>query len=35
MNCPEPRQVHTADRGRAVEHQDLGGLHHHYERIAT
>jgi putative transposase len=35
MDCPEHRAVHTADRGRVVESEDLGGLHHHYERFAA
>ncbi len=35
MDCPEPREVHPIDRGRAVESAHLGGLHHHYERIAA
>ncbi len=35
MNCPEPRRARAADRGRVVEHNDLGGLHHHYERVAA
>jgi hypothetical protein len=35
MDCPEPRDVHTADRGRVVETADIGGLHHHYERVAA
>jgi transposase InsO family protein len=35
MDCPGPRVVHAADRGRVVEHEELGGLHHHYERVAA
>jgi len=34
MDCPVPREVHTADRGRVVGIADVGGLHHHYERVA-
>ena len=35
IDCPEPRRAHPVDRGRVVEHEDLGGLHHHYERVAA
>jgi putative transposase len=35
MNCPEPRPVHPVDSGPVVEFQDVGGLHHHYCRIAA
>jgi putative transposase len=35
MDCPDPREVHPIDRGRVVEIGHLGGLHHHYERIAV
>jgi hypothetical protein len=35
MDCPEPREVHATDRGRVVEIADIGGLHHHYERLAA
>ncbi len=35
MDCPEPRAVHAADRGRVVEIPEIGGLHHHYERVAA
>jgi putative transposase len=34
MDCPEPRAIRAADRGRVVEIPEIGGLHHHYERIA-
>jgi transposase InsO family protein len=35
MESPEGREVHSIDRGYVVETDDLGGLHHHYERIAA
>jgi len=35
MDCPESREVHAANRGHVIESEDLGGLHHHYERIAA
>jgi len=35
MDCPEAREVHAVDRGRVVEIAEIGGLHHHYERIAA
>jgi len=35
MDCPERRDVHALDRGRVVEIGHLGGLHHHYERVAA
>jgi transposase InsO family protein len=35
MDSPEGRQVDPVDRGRLVETAEVGGLHHHYERIAA
>jgi hypothetical protein len=35
MDCPEHRAVHPSDRGRVIEIPEVGGLHHHYERIAV
>jgi transposase InsO family protein len=35
MDCPDPREIQTVDRGRVVEFPEVGGLHHHYERIAA
>ena len=35
LDCPEPREVHTVDRGRVVEIAEIGGPHHHYERVAA
>ena len=35
MDAPNPRIVHPPDRGRVVAFPELGGLHHHYERLAA
>jgi putative transposase len=35
MDCPEPRPVFPPDRGAVVAFPEVGGLHHHYERIAA
>ncbi len=35
MDCPDHRPVHTVDCGRVVEKPEVGGLHHHYERITV
>jgi len=35
MDCPEPRPVLAAARGRVIAVPEVGGLHHHYERIAA
>jgi putative transposase len=35
MDAPNPRTVHAPDRGRVVEIAELGGMHHHYERLAA
>jgi hypothetical protein len=35
MGCPEPREIRATDRGGVVEILELGGLHHHYERLAA
>ena len=35
MECPEPRPVLPPDRGPVVAFPEVGGLHHHYERIAA
>jgi putative transposase len=34
-DCPESREVHAVDRGFVVEVDEVGGLHHHYERVAA
>jgi hypothetical protein len=35
MDCPESREVHPVDRGPVIEIPEIGGLHHHYERVAA
>jgi putative transposase len=35
MDCPEGREVHAVDRGFVVETDEVGGLHHRYERVAA
>lgn len=35
MDCPEHRRVQPMRHGRIVEFEEIGGLHHHYERIAA
>jgi len=35
MDCPEPRPVLPPDQGAVVEVPEVGGLHHHYERMAA
>jgi len=35
MDSPEPREVHTADRDGVMEVPEVGGLRHHYERVAA
>jgi putative transposase len=35
MDAPNPRVVHPPGRGRVVAFPELGGLHHHYERLAA
>ena len=35
MDAPNPRIVHPPDQGRVVAFPELGGLHHHYERLAA
>lgn len=35
MDCPEPRPVHAPDHGRVIAIPEVGGLHHHYERMAA
>ena len=35
MDCPEPRAVQPVECGEAIEISEIGGLHHHYERLAA
>jgi putative transposase len=35
MDCPEPRPIQARDRGRVRAVPEVGGLHHHYERVAA
>ena len=35
MDCPEPRPVLPPEQGSVVAFPEVGGLHHHYERIAA
>ncbi|MGH8653159.1 MAG: hypothetical protein ACREYE_13770 [Gammaproteobacteria bacterium] len=35
MDTPQGRVVQTPDKGDIIEIADLGGLHHHYLRLAA
>ena len=35
MDAPYPRPIQGPERGRIVEFPEVGGLHHHYERLAA
>lgn len=35
MDCPAPRSVHYPERGQVLACPEVGGLHHHYERVAA
>jgi len=35
MDCLERRPAHPRNQGRIIEIAELGGLHHHYERVAA
>jgi putative transposase len=35
MDCPVPRPVHPPELGPVREVPEVGGLHHHYERLAA
>lgn len=35
MDCTEPREVREVDRGRVIAIPEVGGIHHHYERVAA
>jgi len=34
-DAPDPRTVHPPAMGKIVAFQEVGGLHHRYERIAA
>jgi putative transposase len=35
MDCPEIRRVQPSEQGAVVAFPEVGGLHHHYERMAA
>jgi transposase InsO family protein len=35
MDCPVPRLVLAPDRSKVIAVSEVGGLHHHYERVAA
>ena len=35
MDSPESRSVQSPAFGKGVQFQEVGGLHHHYERLAA
>jgi putative transposase len=35
MDCPEPRPVLPPEQGAVIAVPEVGGLHHHYERLAA
>jgi putative transposase len=35
MECPDPRPILSPEQGAVVAFPEVGGLHHHYERIAA
>jgi len=35
MECPDTRPVQPPEQGAVVAFPDVGGLHHHYERMAA
>jgi putative transposase len=35
MDCPDPRPAHSPNRSMVYEFPEVGGLHHHYERLAA
>ena len=35
MDSPESRQIQPLSQGKVVQFPEVGGLHHHYERIAA
>ena len=35
MDCPDPRPILSPEQGAVVAFPEVGGLHHHYERMAA
>jgi putative transposase len=35
MDCPTPRPIQTPGHGQVIAVPEVGGLHHHYERVAA
>jgi transposase InsO family protein len=35
MDCPEPRPIQLPESGKVIAVPEVGGLHHHYERVAA
>jgi transposase InsO family protein len=35
MDCPDTRPMHPPEQGAVVSFPEVGGLHHHYERVAA
>jgi hypothetical protein len=35
MDCPHPRAIEPPATGRGIARPEVGGLHHHYERLAA
>jgi putative transposase len=35
MDCPKPRPIQPPGHGRVIAVPEVGGLHHHYERVAA
>ena len=34
-DCPDPRPVQSENRAKVIAIEEVGGLHHHYERLAA
>jgi len=35
IDCPEPRPIQLPESGKVIAVPEVGGLHHHYERVAA
>src|SRR2546428_315304 len=35
MDCPQSRSIQPPDHGQVIAVPEIGGLHHHYERVAA